>query len=43
VFVDGRARPGPPANVPLRRHTEIVLEAGPYVPPHPAYTFPPGT
>ena len=43
VFVDGRSRPGSPAGVPLRRHAEIVLEVGPYVPPHHAYTFPPGT
>jgi len=26
----------------LRRHAEIVLEIGPYVPPHARYTFPPG-
>ncbi len=43
VFVDGRAWRGSPAAVPLRRHSEIVLEVGPHVPPHTAYTFPPGT
>jgi hypothetical protein len=43
VFVDGKSWPGPAAGVPLRRHAEIVLEIGPYVPPHPSYTFPPGT
>jgi hypothetical protein len=43
VFVDGRRWPGPPGRVPLRPHSEIVLEVGPYVPPHRAYTFPPGT
>ena len=43
AFVDGRPWPGPPAGIPLRRHAEIVLEVGPYVPPHAAYTFPPGT
>ena len=43
VFVDGRRWRGPVERVPLRRHAEIVLEAGPYVPPHAAYTFPPGT
>jgi hypothetical protein len=43
VFVNGRRWPGPPATVPLTRHAEIVLEAGPYVPPHHFYTFPPGT
>jgi len=29
--------------VPLTRHAEIVLEIGPYVPPHLSYAFPPGT
>lgn len=43
VFVDGRAWAGTPAAVPLTRHAEIVLEVGPYVPPHPSYTFPAGT
>jgi hypothetical protein len=43
VFVDGRPWRGPPGAVPLRRHSEIVVEVGPHVPPHAAYTFPPGT
>jgi hypothetical protein len=43
AFVDGRRWPGPPGNVPLERHSEIVLEIGPHVPPHPGYHFPPGT
>ena len=42
AFVDGRRWPGPPGAVPLKRHAEIVLEVGPYVPPHSSYTFPPG-
>jgi len=42
VFVDGRRWHGPANSVPLRRHAEIVLEVGPHVPPHRAYTFPPG-
>ena len=42
VFVDGRRWPGPPGDVPLSRHAEIVVEAGPYVPPHRRYTFPLG-
>lgn len=42
VFVDGRPWKGRPADVPLKRHDEIVLEVGPHVPPHPSYTFPPG-
>jgi hypothetical protein len=42
VFVDGHRWPGSPEKVPLTRHAEIVLEVGPYVPPHHRYTFPPG-
>ncbi len=41
VFIDGRAWNGAPASVPLTEHAEIVLEVGPYVPPHRFYTFPP--
>ena len=40
VYVDGRAWRGAPADVPLSPHAEIVLEVGPHVPPHAAYTFP---
>ena len=43
VFVNGRRWRGPPRRVPLAPHSEIVLEVGPYVPPHRFYTFPPGT
>lgn len=43
VFVDGRPWSGGPETVPLARHSEIVLEVGPFVPPHKSYTFPPGT
>ena len=43
VFVDGRPWHGAPADVPLSRHAEIVLEVAPYVPPHRSYTFPPGS
>jgi hypothetical protein len=42
MFVDGRPRPGTPGSVRLRPHAEIVLEVGPFVPPHAAYHFPPG-
>jgi hypothetical protein len=42
VFVDGRRWRGSAARVPLSAHREIVLEIGPYVPPHSHYTFPPG-
>lgn len=41
VYVDGRRRPGSPGGVPLTPRAEIVLEVGPYVPPHASYTFPP--
>ena len=43
VFVGGRAWHGAPGGVPLRPHSEIVLEVGPHVPPHSSYAFPPGT
>jgi hypothetical protein len=43
VFVDGQSWSGAPGEVRLSRHAEIVLEVGPHVPPHPSYTFPPGT
>ena len=42
VFVDGRRWSGSPGRVPLRAHAEIVVEVGPYVPPHSSYAFPPG-
>jgi hypothetical protein len=43
VYVDGRRRPGGAGAVPLTAHAEIVLEVGPYVPPHASYRFPPGS
>jgi hypothetical protein len=43
VYVGGRRRTGPPGAVALTAHAEIVLEVGPYVPPHPGYDFPPGS
>ena len=43
VFVNGRRWLGKPGTVPLTSHAEIVLEIGPYVPPHASFTFPPGT
>ncbi len=42
-WAHGRRWPGRPAAVPLIRPAEIVLEAGPYVPPHLACAFPAGT
>lgn len=40
VYVNGERVPGDPRAVPLRRHDNIVLQVGPYVPPHASYTFP---
>lgn len=42
AFVDGRRIIGYPGTIPLRRHAQIVLEAGPHVEPHPSYRFPSG-
>lgn len=42
VYVNGDRVSGSPRDVPLRRHDEIVLEVGPYVPPHRTYRFPEG-
>jgi len=42
VFVDGRRRRGSPGAVVLAPHAEIVLEVGPFVPPHATFTFPAG-
>lgn len=42
AFVDGRRWAGPPGAIPLRADAEIVLEVGPYIPPHTSFTFPPG-
>jgi hypothetical protein len=41
AYVDGRRwTRTAPAAIPLTRHAEIVLEIGPYVPPHRSFTFP---
>jgi hypothetical protein len=42
VHVNGRPWHGDPADVPLRRHAEIILQVGPPIPPHRAYAFPAG-
>jgi hypothetical protein len=42
AFVNGRRYRGDPSAIPLRRHDEIVLEIGGYVPPHTSYLFPKG-
>jgi hypothetical protein len=41
AWVGGRRWHGPVGAIPLRRHAEIVLEVGPYVPPHRTFAFPP--
>ncbi len=43
AYVGGQPYNGTVPRIPLTRHAEIVLEVGPHVPPHPTYTFPPGT
>jgi hypothetical protein len=43
VFVNGRRLTVDPRTVPLRRHDEIVLEIGGYIPPHRSYLFPKGS
>jgi len=42
VYLGGRRVFGDPQAVPLKRHAEIVLEVGGYVPPHRVYLFPRG-
>lgn len=39
AFVDGHPWKRPPGEIPLRRDSEIVLEMGPYVPPHRSFAF----
>ena len=39
AYVAGRLRPGPPGRIPLTPYAEIVVEVGPHVPPHHAFTF----
>jgi hypothetical protein len=42
AFVAAKRRRGDPRRIPLRRHAQIVLEVGGYIPPHRSYRFPPG-
>jgi len=42
AYVSGRRWHGDVRAIPLRRHGQIVLELGAYIPPHRAYPFPPG-
>jgi hypothetical protein len=42
AYVGGKRWRAAVGSIPLRRHAEIVLEVGPYVPPHATYLFGPG-
>jgi hypothetical protein len=42
VYIGGRPVAVDPRRVRLSPHAEIVLEVGPYVPPHASYRFPSG-
>lgn len=42
AWVGGCAWNGPLRRIPLRRHAQIVLEGGGYVPPHATFLFPRG-
>lgn len=42
AFLDGRRVLGNPNSIPLQRHSQIVLELGQRVAPHPSYRFAPG-
>ena len=41
VYVAGRRWPGDPAALVVHGGDQVVLEVGPYVPPHPSFTFRP--
>jgi hypothetical protein len=43
AYVNGLPVPGDPRRLRLRRHTEIVVESGPFIPPHDAFQFPAGS
>jgi hypothetical protein len=42
AYIGGRPWRGDAGSIPLARHSVIVLQTGPYVPPHSQYAFPPG-
>jgi hypothetical protein len=42
AYVGGMRWRGDPRAIRLARHSQIVLELGPHVDPHPVYRFPPG-
>jgi len=39
AYVAGRPWRGDPRRIPLARHAQIVLQVGPYIPPHATYLF----
>lgn len=41
AWVDGRRQTGPPQDIPLTHHAQIVVVIGPSVPVHATYGFPP--
>jgi hypothetical protein len=42
AYVAGNPWRGSPRAIPLRRHSQIVLQVGGYIPPHRTYLFGPG-
>ena len=42
AYVAGKRWRGALSAIPLRRHAQIVLELGKFIPPHKVYLFPPG-
>lgn len=40
VYRNGRRVRGDPRGLPLRGGDEVVVEVGPYIPPHRSYLFP---
>ena len=42
AHVGGREWRGDPRAIPLEPHAQIVVQVGPFIPPHARYAFPPG-
>ncbi len=40
AWIGGRRWRGDVRRIPLARHAQVVIEIGPYVPPHSRFTFP---
>jgi hypothetical protein len=43
AYVNGLPVSGDPRRLRLRRHAEIVVESGPFIPPHDSFQFPEGS